>query len=257
MKIDLIIVASNKDFSLLEKCVSFAVESLGELYSKNIFIVVPSAFTSTCIDFLPKEHLTQCIIVNEEDLLDVSDRQKLKMTFGNRYGWSLQQILKVAQALKMLNQYALVVDCDTFLIKKRNWLCEKKQLLLASWEYHEAYYSFLSDLGVCERRPEFTFVTHHMLINRSYLEEALRYIGVETMSKLVELICARTNNVSSPFCVDYELYGQYLFKFHRANLRLEKWSNISVTQNSVSGLTLNEIRHKFPNHASISCHSYL
>lgn len=120
-KIDLLFVATRKDFSTL----GFALVN-AQKGSKNeiekITIIVPSDDVVECkrlLKHLNTKDLAPVAVIDETVLIAAEVSQSLRDKFGARFGWILQQLLKVSNILKSEAAGVLVVDADTVLLKER------------------------------------------------------------------------------------------------------------------------------------------
>jgi hypothetical protein len=257
-KVGLSIVASDKDFDLLGLSIPCGINALGGNYGGEIQIVVPENKVQLCQEKVADLGYNELVVISENSLLGETHRNLLRNKFGSRYGWALQQFLKVAQVLQSNLDATLVLDADTILVHERRWFDDRnRQILFPSWEFNEPYYKLLSGLGIGTENPEFTFVTHHMLMQKQLMLEAITMLKVRNVSGLVELVSQRASNEHSSFCIEYELYGQYLFNFRPEIFFLEKWSNKSVLRQELNQLSPGEIRVRYRDFASISAHDYL
>jgi len=259
--IEIVFVSTRKDFSSLEKAIPLAIDSTSIQQNVEVKIVVPELDLELCQALVSRLHFNNITVISENTLVSVDLISKLRSRFGWRTGWVLQQILKVECVKNSKYAGVLIIDSDTLLLNRRTWLrSDSVQLLSASWEYNAAYYQFLNKKRLCKINPEYTFVTHHMLMQPKFLTEALTFMGWESIEILVDyLINESDRGDDSPFCIEYELYGQYMFKYHRELISLQKWSNISVSPSLINeDLPVNEqIQQWKDNFCSISLHSYL
>ena len=242
-KIDLVFVATQKDFETLKISLPMAIKAIPKFQIGHIKLIVPTDQVSVCRTILGKDS-RNLEIIDEDSLIDIKDRNSLFDKFGSRYTWVLQQILKVASVLESESEAILIVDADTVLLNKRNWLnSNETQLLQVSEEYNEDYYEFLANLDIGINPPLYTQVTHHMLLQKKYLIEALGTLGVRTVHELVELIKDRsTVKSNSSICVDYELYGQYMMMKHRDKICLDRWCNVGISSRYFSYITRSSLR---------------
>jgi hypothetical protein len=153
-----------------------------------------------------------------------------------------------------------VVDADTILIDKRDWISEEgHQILTPSDEFNPSYYEFLSSVGISSMNPEFTFVSHHMLMQPWILREAFAAAGWSHPTDLLRsIISHKYLNEESPFSIDYEFYAQYLISAHPELVTLQKWSNLGVSRQTLLESQIQLITTKYSNQfSSISFHSYL
>lgn len=255
--VDIAVVAAEKDFPLIKKCLFFASNSLDSYFSGKVYVIVPEASKQKCSQSLRELEELDIEIISEDEIIDSESRSLLRNRFGHRYGWVLQQLLKVAQVVRSPSSYTLIVDCDTLLLKKRRWIDQQGHLLFASWELNKPYYSFLSILGIGRDLPKYTFVTHHMLMQRELMNSALTHIGISRISQLIKILIDFKSESESPFCLEYELYAQYLESYKEDSFQLEKWSNLSVPREDVLDLSNEQLLNRYRNYASISAHSFL
>ena len=229
-KIDLVFVVTRKDFAVLRFSLPKAFQSIPTQMRGKIHLIVPTQDVEDCLALFKEQGLP--IGVFDEDLIiEESDRQVLMNKFGSRYTWVLQQLLKVAAVMDSKSKATLIVDADTVLLRSRNWFNKQgQQILMPSEEYNADYYSFLSQFGICNNPPKYTFITHHMLIQREYLSEAFEVLGISTIRELIDLMSKKTQiHSQSPVCVDYELYGQFMFNRNPEQIALSRWSNIGIS----------------------------
>jgi hypothetical protein len=255
-------VATAKDFEILKSTLSITLESLSNYQVSSVTIIVPDSQIKTLSDLLPKTE-SPVVILPESSLVSQIEIKLLKEFFGDRYGWVLQQILKMLFVKKSLFLGVLVVDADTALLTSRIWIdSNHRQVLCPTWENHAPYYKFLEKHGIPVNPPEFTFVSHHMLFQPMVLNEVLRLQGWDTTQKIIESLMSSTStNENSPFSIDYELYAQYLYLHHPEKVVLEKWGNYEAKpRKSTASATEHAksvISKSLGKYASVSFHSYL
>jgi hypothetical protein len=256
--ISLAIVSSEKDFDLLPYTIPLAIDALGKSYSGETRLVVPSSQIETCLEKLSILARSDIQVLSEDLLIDEDHRIIIRNKFQNRYGWALQQFLKLTQVLQSLSSATLVLDADTLLLHPRKWFDENsKQILFPSWEFNPPYYELLSRHGIGKKFPEFTFVTHHMIMQKSIILESFSRLEVNSIQELIKLVVQEASNEESAFCIEYELYGQYIASNHPNSYFIEKWSNRSVSKKELIGCTSEDIKRKYCEYASISAHDYL
>lgn len=258
--IEVLFVAAGKDFLVLPYSIMAASRAVSHHADSRISLVVPEKDLASAKG-LCEEFKLNVNIVCENDLISSELRIKLNQEFGWRFGWVLQQILKVTYVSKSSARAVLVVDADTLLTTKRNWFFpDGRQLLTPSYEYHQNYYRFLHRVGISEISPKFTFVPHHMIMQPEYLLEALQLAGWLDQERMVsDLITHRDPEDISPFCIEYELYAQYLINFKPNSFNIEKWANIGISLDKTNFRNQLEdlLNNSTPKFASVSLHSYL
>jgi hypothetical protein len=257
--VGVLFVTAGKDLEMLPWSIPFAVKSLRTLSSTvKISVVVPTVDMKHCKELL--ENLPGVEIVSEDSFIKKDVVEALKMRFQERFGWVLQQFLKVAFVLESNLDAILVVDADTVLLDERNWILDNgNQILTPSDEFNLSYYEFLSSIGLCEMNPEYTFVSHHMLMQPKYLRLAFEQAGKSFPDEILELVLNHDfKNPSSPFCIEYEVYGQYLFTHHRDRVELLKWANLGIPrQTNLADQIEKEVQKNTGRFSSLSFHTYL
>lgn len=251
--IEILFICAGKDLELLPMAVAAALTATQQHDSHGVTIVVPER------DLVHARNLTfpknqRITIMCESEKIPEQIQKHLKEVFQDRAGWVTQQILKVLCVTESTAPGVLVCDADTILTLSRLWFNDKgNQILTPSWECRASYYRFLADLGLGSPTPEYTFVSHHMLMQPKFMMEARSYVNWENLQKIVDsLINAYDGEDLSPFCIEFELYAQYMMQFRSEKVHLAKWSNISLARNKQH--ELQELRNSY---ASVSLHDYL
>jgi hypothetical protein len=259
--LEVLFLATKKDFDVLQTAITFSLKSTHNFINVRVTVVVPDKHLDECENLLGTKNLNVKIIP-ESSLINSEDSALVHKTFGSRSGWVLQQLVKVAFVLNSDSNGVLVVDADTVLLEPRQWIdSSNRQILTPTWEYHRPYYQFLESLGIGGFRPEYTFVSHHMLMQPSILKELFNYVGWRSTTDIVKLIITiQSDEEASLFSIDYELYAQYLYNFHPDKVILAKWSNKAISLNRGERSTefiTNKIARYSGRFASLSFHSYL
>jgi hypothetical protein len=258
-RIDLVFVATRKDFEVLKFSLPMAVRAIPKNQLGTVQIVVPKVDVDLCettfTNFTPK-----VIVLDENLMIFGEDRENLVHKFQDRYTWVLQQLLKVASVLKSDSEAVLIVDADTLLLNRRAWLnSDESQILQISEEYNSDYYEFLTNLGIGRNPPKYTHITHHMLIQKSFLVEVLDRIDVSDLHDLVNLLVKKVDIKSkSPVCIDFELYAQYMMSNHRDKVVLSRWCNLGIPVKHFKFVTRSSFRLKLLGMLfhSVSFHSW-
>lgn len=257
--IELLIVAARKDFHKIKYVVSAALESsLNPI--DHIALVVPDNDMSDLITTFDKMPL-HASVIPESKYLDKNISESIRQKFGARSGWFIQQFIKVSYAQQSQSQGVLVLDADTLLLARRIWLDrDSSQPLMPTYEFNEPYYFFLQKIFPGESIFLNSFVAHHMLIQPRILIEALDFVCDNNLLKLWHLVVKYADlNSSSPICIDYELYAQWLLRFHPKSVFLVKWGNINFlhARNELDEQTFEKIKVNYRDFGSVSLHTYL
>jgi len=261
-KIDVIVVASEKDFDLLPLVLEGIEVGCKHFSISSIKIVVPreSINNETLIGLSILDKKIE--IVDENRVLNVSElRYLFSKSYAGRENWCLQQFLKYFLVLNSVNEFALVVDADTLLLRAIPWVNhEGKFVLMPTVEYQTQYYEVLIKIGIIEHLPEYSFVPHHMFYSVDNFQEMHKRLGEPSPYKFAEMIDEAANSdEKSPFCIDYELYAQFMFKEKRNLIVLLRWANCRLSRAQYSKLKsipgANKMLKVFFN--SISLHSWV
>jgi hypothetical protein len=230
--LEVLVLSSGKDLELLEDCLKYAAQTLHVFSSLRFSIIVPHAnLLLTQKMFFENSSIS---VICEDSLISKNLIAQLKNLFGARYTWVLQQIIKLKFTYSSGSEYVLLLDADTILLNSRNWIDGNgRQILMPSLEVTPSYYRFLSQLGVCEIEPRYSFVSHHMLIENKEFRQMFSSLGFENVDDFIDFSINNTELESqSPFSIDYELYSQYLFNRRSGKIFLEKWSNLNLPRKS-------------------------
>jgi len=257
--IELVIVSTSKDFDILPESIHYAFRALRPYKVTSARVIVPSRDVAAC-KRLSMNTECQVEIVDENDLISQRHFEKLTEVFGGRNTWVLQQLLKVQAVLTSKSDAVLILDSDTVLLRRRPWFSTTgDQILMPSMEYNESYYQFLNKLGISELVPKYSFITHHMLMQPKILSNILNSLALLDIDSFITYICRNADTkVQSPICIEYELYGQYLYSAECTGYFLERWSNISISRRHSSAILKSKfakfILRTFYN--SVSFHSW-
>lgn len=258
IRIELLFVSTRKDFPILPTSIRAAQAATINYADKKTKVIVPEKDLVLCTEILTG--LGAIEVVSEESILTSRQRSQLQTSFTDRFGWVLQQVLKLKYVYGSSADGVLVIDSDTVLMSQRNWLLKNgEQILLPTYECHQPYYEYLKTLGISPDRSDFSYVSHHMLMQPRIVREIVEKYYVDNFDVLIEdLVNYCSVDSVSPFSIDYELYAHHFQKYHQRLVRLQKWSNASQSRDSFSDLSLDKIVSKFAsNYASVSFHSYL
>ena len=229
--IELVVVSTSKDFDILPDSINYALRALRPYTISGVRVIVPSRDVAACKKLL-MNCKCQIEIIDESDLISQKHFQKLTEVFGSRNTWVLQQLLKVQAILTSKSDAVLILDSDTVLLRPRPWFSPAgDQILMPSLEYNASYYQFLHKLHISDLVPKYTFISHHMLMQPKILSNLLNSLDLLKIDEFISYICNNANTtVQSPICIEYELYGQHLFKEKPSGYFLERWSNISISR---------------------------
>jgi hypothetical protein len=257
-EIRVVIVVTLKDIDVLPFAIMASNDTLSN-FTKISFTIICPQKEKHIIELALSEISLEMEIIVDESLINEENIQKIVTFFGVRSGWVIQQILKNEYARKSTHKYILLLDSDTLLLKQRNWInTSGEQLLMPTEESHQPYYDFLSRFGL-PANQSYSFVSHHMLIQPDFLREMFYELNIQNQEDFIErIISCASNSSSSPFCIDYEMYAQYLLVKHPDKVYFGKWSNLSYPRQKILGANRIETRISSigKDFASVSLHSW-
>ena len=257
--IDLLFVVTDKDFEILPLAIEGGLHALSKHAVGSIIIVTPKRCLNDLESILPSD-IRNLQLFCDEEILGENLIQDLKNAFGLRAGWLIQQVIKVRMILSSKQIATLMIDADTVLTKDRIWLDDfGVQILCPSEEFNPSYYSALRKIGLVPNE-NYSFISHHMLIQTRILMEFFQKAGLADSYTLVKyLIDNHTQQSYSPISLDYELYAQYMLSMHLDLVKIQKWSNIGIPRNQTEGEQNIEglISTYSKRYASVSLHSWM
>ncbi len=247
----MVYVVSQKDFETLSYSIFFLrLNSINKI--DNIYIV--AKLNSVIIDFCKKNRL---IFIDEDSVCEIKLKD-IKYFYNNldRSGWLFQQILKLNIHKIITNRYYLVLDSDTILTKKKIFLDQNNiYLSVADW-IHEPYFAFIKKALKLDIENKISFVVHYMLFDKEILMDLeTRTLELNKIT-LNELILKETDYNSISGFSEYELYGQFLYKYYKKSINLKNINNIPLKRNKLNWLTLFYYKY-FKNFDFVSFHSHL
>jgi hypothetical protein len=257
-EIQVVVVVTVKDIDVLPFAIEASAMTLSN-FTKISFTIICPQKEKAAIELALPDISHEIEIISDESLINEDNMVKIKAFFEDRAGWVIQQILKNEYARNSKQKYILFLDSDTIILRQRNWINSVgEQLLMPTEESHQPYYDFLSRFGIPSNR-NFSFVSHHMLIQPSFLREIFCELKIDNLEQFIERIISCTSKSSnSPFCIDYEMYAQYMLVNHPEKIYFGKWSNLSYPRRKI--MKVNRIESRIQligrDFASMSLHSW-
>ena len=176
---------------------------------------------------------------NKKDIINIiygSKKKALEDRSGvNRIGWVLQQLLKLYAPLVIPNisSNVLVLDADTIFLNPVTFLnASHGALFCTGTEWHTPYFDHGAKLipGFKRLYPHYSGIVHHMLLQRSIIEDFWKTVESTHQMKGWKAFCRcipREGLNGSP-CSEYELYFNYaLSHTDQVEIRPLKWENLS------------------------------
>jgi hypothetical protein len=174
----------------------------------------------------------------------------------SRVGWIYQQLLKLYAHIVIpgISSNVLILDADTLFLNQTRFMDDLGAVLLnVGSEYHPPYFAHMSKLLPYLKRvhPGYSGVTHHMLFQKSIIEDFMAQIeqfhGCPTWKAICKMIDHRELRGSS--FSEYEMYFNFcLLNTDQWKIRALNWRNVT------SLVDMEKLRHKEISY--ISCHDW-
>jgi len=246
-KLTIVIMCHPKDIDLLNESIKGAIMSVRNVL-EEIVVVSPEPID---VDYFDTEVPIRNLLDAEILAWNSNSVQDQKFLEGQRT-WILQQVLKIKTALLLERDYLLILDSDTILSSRRKFVCESKQLLFFSYEYHSPYIRHYKKFQPSQGEVGLSFVTHHQIWQADIVKEI--WGGTGLFDWLESADSNHPNSVS-----EYHTYGTYIFNAHPSRFTWARWGNIPISK-KLHQLAANSGRQIQPSVQeranSISLHAY-
>lgn len=246
--IDVLIPAIEKDLATLPH----VIDSLRRYVRHpigHIYIVSPnsSKIRKLCAR-------KSCIFVDETSVLPFTKKDiRYSSSRWNRSGWLYQQLLKMNGDHICRNNFFLVIDADTVLIRPHRFISGGKRVFYCrSWSQPEYFRTYRKLLGTSAPSPK-SFVTHYMLFEKTKLAALKRKIEARHgMSWHAAIIRSIDRKKQFGFS-EYETYANYVYSGNSASVLLRNANNKSL-KTSVAALKKEQIHKLARTYRSLSFH---
>jgi hypothetical protein len=250
--IEIFIACIAKDFDLLPNIITRAIQT-----SANRVRRITVATTADLVKSKVSVGSISVEFVDENSLIDEENRSSLRHRFGDRYGWVLQQLLTLTFVLRSSSPGILVINADTFLLRRQVWLDNNAvQPLMCSYEYNKPYYEFLSLFNFPVQNVKCSHITHHMLMQPDKMREIFEHHINMSFTEFISFIIEKAPAHNSPICVEFELYAYGMNSLYPQLIRKRKFANTSMPRVALTSnsFEFSDIQLKYN---SISMHDYI
>jgi hypothetical protein len=213
---DVVIPVGPNDKDVVEKQIEFTKKNI--LGYRHIYLI--------CYD--PDIEIDGCITIDEKIFPFSIDTVAKIHGSCERNGWYLQQLLKLYAGTvipNILERY-LVIDADTFFVKPTRFIDNNLCLYNYGYHTHTPYFEHMNRLnvGLSKVFPDKSGICHHMMFETKYVKEIINLVE-ETYSSLfykVFLGLVTETDINHSGASEYELYFNYMFKYHSDKVRIRK-----------------------------------
>jgi hypothetical protein len=243
MLFDIVIPLGQNDINKINKTIEHIKTNV--IGYRNIYIV----------SYDKNINIDGCITI-DENIFDFKKDISIMTFTHNRNGWYLQQLIKLYASFyieELLDNY-LIIDCDTFFLKKTIFFDENDlPLYNHGEEYHIEYFKHMSKLHPTLNRykNEMSGICHHMMFQKTVIKDLFKlvedYHNNEKPFYKIFLENIDTNICSS--ASEYEIYFNYLCIYKQDKFKIRKLNFIDISFNDYNRY----INYGFD---YISCHHY-
>ena len=165
------------------------------------------------------------IFINENDIPNLISLNEIRTLWDSknekisyRAGWLYQQFLKLAAPEYILNLHEnfLICDSDIIFVNNPYQTCLDDHFPYAkaySGEYHFPYRDHYSRLMKENAEAGFSFINHQMVYNINCLKQLKSHIEAIHHKPWYEAIIDTLNYNEASNCSEYDLYGNWMFKY--------------------------------------------
>lgn len=253
--IDVVIPCVQKDLITLPKCIKF-IRKYGSNI-RRIIVLSPMRLTNLA-EWIPEDIFP---FTKEDIALAVFKGDKKRAieyekSPHNRLGWLFQQLLKFYApfVIPEISNNVLILDADVLFLRPISFQThDGGPLFNPGAENHHPYFEHAAKLipGFSKVYPSYSGISHHMLFQRSVLEELFHMVEGTHKKPFWQAFCSciHSRDIFESGASEYEIYFNFFFSTSdQGRVRKLKWLNISSLQN------LMHYRRK--GYHYVACHSY-
>ena len=179
-------------------------------------------------------------------------------------GWYRQQILKFL-FVRSSTQDVLVLDADTVMLRPRQWISGRRQLVLVRGDKPPRYFARHTSRFLADPRPlrHFSMVAHHQLMKPEIVSEIFGPDLGGFEGRLLDWLHHRPDELPA----DYQIYGSFLrirypsqaVVASRGQINAKMTRDLSQDLSDLTQLdiqrTIRVLQHSFPRAFTLSLHT--
>jgi hypothetical protein len=207
---DIVIVSHEKDFNNIKFIIEYSQKNLK---FNSIHLILSERKEFTDLELVKTLTDKPVFLHMESDVLKID-----KTRVNHRPNWIYQMMLKMFQNVTE-NDNFLIIESDCLILKQINFFeDEKTYLYLCRDQNHTPYFNFNNLLGF-GREYNHSFISEFMMYNKEIVKDMLSKSNCNDVNDFLEIVYNNTNNDCYP--ADYELYGNFCFKYHRDKIEVK------------------------------------
>lgn len=261
--IDIYIFTHKKDLELLPFALSGALTSSSNPIN-TLNVVAPASLEIEILEVFQKFQFHSKFI-SDESLFE----KHLGQDGSTLPGVPKMEILKLLSALDSPSGISLLIDGDTWLLRKRTWVTVDARILILAQEYLKRHRLFNSEVLGIDTDKGLGFVSHHQLAEKRILQVWLAQVGgIEILAQKIVETYGSYNNSDLAFPSEWQLIGALTVHDVVKKTQIAKFSNYGISRDllkwkmddahnsdDVENL-LEKIRRSAPKLGSLSLHRY-
>jgi len=225
MLFDVVIPVGPHDMNKIHTQINYTKQNI--IGYRNIYIISSN----------PQLIVEGCIIIDENIFPFTKIDVEKYHGKSDRTGWYLQQLLKLyaGQVIPNILQIYLVIDSDTFFLKKTTFIDnDGKYLYNYSDENHIPYYEHMARMSnKFIKINSYSGICHHMIFDNRFIQEIFNITEDEHKKPFwitfLELVDNKYRYNGMSGASEYELYFNYVIKYHANEVIIRKleWENLN------------------------------
>ena len=263
--IEIYFLVASKDLLILPYSIVAAISSTTNVIQK-ITVVCPSNIkheVSARIENISNATTKQIMVETDEEVLrrcDISD-------FNFCSSVSKMETLKLCVTMNTFKN-ALIVDADTLLLRKRNWLSNQTQITPIAQEYLFGHNIFFNRFFKVQSNSGIGFVTHHGLLRGEAVTELVENCGgISALAFAIDYGVKVGWDSEIGFPSEWQLYGEFLAtRKAKHSAVVAGFANLGISRNVLSLsdspshsdclIVINKLLSAAPKLGSLSLHAY-
>ncbi len=178
--------------------------------------------------------------MNENTVLPITKKNiKYRTNRWDRSGWLFQQLLKLSGDSLSSQNFYLVIDADTLLIRPHIFRQNGKTVFYCrNWSRAEYFRTYRRLMGRKTVSPTY-FVAHYMLFEKSKVKELKRKIESRHNTSWYSAILGSIDKSKQVTFSEFETYGNYIYSNYPGQFILKKALNRSLNRSTTQLARLN------------------
>jgi hypothetical protein len=229
--IDVVIPCAKKDLRTLELCIEGVRKNVARL--GEIIVISKERYTDNADWFAEELFPFSKFDLGYYICGETEDGAEKFLAECTRVGWIYQQFLKLYAPFVIpgISSNVLIVDADVIFYQPASFLNAKNEgLYNPGREYHKPYFNQMKRLlpDLHKLSPKYSGISHHMLFQRSILEDLFSTIEDYHEMDMWKALCKTIDprEINTPCISEYEIYFNFVFsKTSQVKIRPLKWTN--------------------------------